>query len=249
VKPYYKDDYCTIYHGDSRAILSSLSESGFDLIFTDPPYSSGGMTRSDRNQSTTAKYRMTKSAKVDPDFSGDNRDQRSFEKWCSLWMSQTMLTARASSTLACFIDWRNLACVIDAVQVAGWVYRGIVPWDKTTSTRPVKGWFRNQAEYIVTATAGPIDRDHNSKGVCSPGVLVHRVNGSKKQHLTEKPIPLLAEFIQTRDDWKHILDPFMGSGTSLRAAKNLNRKAVGIELSEKYCEIAANRLSQEVLAL
>ena len=65
-------------------------------------------------------------------------------------------------------------------------------------------------------------------------------------HPTQKPIRLIKRIVQ-QTDAVIILDPFMGSGTTLRAAKDLGRKAIGIEIEERYCEIAANRLAQEVL--
>ncbi len=65
-------------------------------------------------------------------------------------------------------------------------------------------------------------------------------------HPTQKPIRLVRRLIQ-HTDATTILDPFTGSGTTLRAAKDLGRKAIGIEIEEKYCEIAAERLRQEVL--
>jgi DNA modification methylase len=74
----------------------------------------------------------------------------------------------------------------------------------------------------------------------------------KRLHPTQKPTEVIAWCISQAD--KHgtagtILDPFMGSGTTLVAAKNLGRKAIGIELEEKYCEIAVKRLAQGVLPI
>ena len=200
--------------------------------------------RSDRNRRTSEKYRRSEYLKGQ-DFSGDSRDQRSFMLWCGWWMSEALQASRSGAALLSFIDWRNLPCLIDAVQAAGWVYRGISVWDKKTG-RPDQGWFRSQCEYIVSATNGPVTRGPDAAGRCSPGVFRHAV-GSKKQHITEKPVELLREVLSTRADWRFVVDPFMGSGTTLRAAKDLGKRAVGIEISEAYCEIAAARCEQEPL--
>jgi site-specific DNA-methyltransferase (adenine-specific) len=72
------------------------------------------------------------------------------------------------------------------------------------------------------------------------------VMNSNKIHPTQKPVQLMTWCMKFTDG-NSVLDPFMGSGTTLRAAKDLGRKAIGIEIEEKYCEIAAKMMAQEVL--
>lgn len=76
---------------------------------------------------------------------------------------------------------------------------------------------------------------------------IAETNAERCGHPTQKPLKVMKWSIQQSASTELILDPFMGSGTTLRAAKDLGRKAIGIEIEEKYCEIAANRLRQSVL--
>jgi DNA modification methylase len=70
-----------------------------------------------------------------------------------------------------------------------------------------------------------------------------------RYHPTEKPVALMRDLVGKCPAWWQVIDPFMGSGSTIVAAKSLNRHAIGIEIEERYCEIAANRCSQEVLGL
>ena len=75
------------------------------------------------------------------------------------------------------------------------------------------------------------------------------VNAERNGHPTLKPLALFSWCLSLVPNANIILDPFLGSGTTARASKNLNRHCIGIEIEEKYCEIAAKRCSQEVMEL
>lgn len=105
----------------------------------------------------------------------------------------------------------------------------------------------------------PWKPNHESIYVLGSGFVGHRGSGvlsinapspnfREQLHPTEKPVALLHALI-AKCPLGTILDPFAGSGTTLVAAKRLRRKAIGIEIEERYCEIAAKRCSQEVLGL
>lgn len=86
-------------------------------------------------------------------------------------------------------------------------------------------------------------------GVYCTRDLSNNVNPKTRSHPTQKPVSLIGWCLTFFQNAQLVLDPFMGSGSTLVAARNHGRKAIGIELEERYCEIAAKRLSQEVLPL
>jgi DNA modification methylase len=112
--------------------------------------------------------------------------------------------------------------------------RGWLVWDKI-----VRQFSSGHVELAWTNLDQPIRAFNYSHGSLA---------AEGKQHPTQKPLSLMKWAIGFTAG-RTVLDPFMGSGTTLRAAKDLGRKAIGIELEERYCEIAAERMGQEVLDL
>lgn len=246
--PYYERSGVTIYHGEALAVLRDLPSASVDAVVTDPPYSSGGQFRGDRtNQDTTAKYVQSGTFLNRADFTGDNRDQRGYAYWSALWLSEALRVAKPGAPICVFTDWRQLPTTTDALQSGGWVWRGIVVWDKTEGARPLYGRFRPQCEYVVWGSNGPMPL--NDGRPCLPGVYRTMVRQADKHHIAGKPTDLMAHLVQITPAGGVVLDPFMGSGTTGVGAKAAGYRFVGVEMGEDNCAIAVRRLSQDVLPL
>lgn len=238
----------TLYQGDCLEILPTLTDP-IDALITDPPYSSGGMVRGDRtNPSTAAKYVQSGTAldaEHNIDFFGDNRDARSWGYWMTLWLSAVQPKLKPGACVMCFTDWRQLPMLTDVLQAGGFVWRGVVPWDKTEPSRaPHTGYFRHQCEYVVWGSNGPLPA--SSHGGPWPGLVRERVDHRAKLHMTGKPVPLMGELVKCVPPGGLILDPFMGSASTGIAAVQLGYRFIGIEKSAHYFDIACKRMEREV---
>lgn len=247
--PYYADDSATLYHGDALDLLPLLPARSVDAVVTDPPYSSGGAFRGDRAQSVVAKYVQTDTRAHRPDFTGDNRDQRGFLAWMSLWLNAARVATVCGGIVACFTDWRQLPTTTDAVQAGGWVWRGIAPWTKGFGRPNGPGRFTNAAEYVVWGTNGPV-REHGAYPVGASD-LPEVIGGAfeclpprDREHVAQKPVDVMLWLLGIVPPQGRVLDPFAGSGTTLLAARSLGLTAIGIEMDEHACEVAARRLER-----
>lgn len=226
--------------------MKDIPDGSVDMVLTDPPYSSGGLFAGDRKASTRTKYTDTGhgGAARFQNFSGDNMDQRSFTGFMRRVLFECRQKAKPESVCAVFVDWRNLPAMTDALQMAGWVWRGIVVWDKG-SCRPIPNRFRNDCEYVVWGTNGPRKTEYVSGAFSGAGCYhIPSVSTKKKHHQTEKSVELLEKLLAICESEGTVLDPFMGSGSTGVAAVNTGRSFIGMELDPGYFETAQKRITE-----
>lgn len=226
--------------GDALRTMETMAAGTYDAIVTDPPYASGGMKAGDRRRSTGSKYIDNPKTASTYDFAGDASDQRSWTRRMTIVLQEALRVCKDGGAICVFCDWRQYPALSDALQGAGWAWRGAVVWDKQ-NPRPQKGRFKQQAEFVLWGSKGemPVDRPVP----CLPGVYRHSVIGANNRyHQTQKPLDLMRELVRIVVPGGRILDPFSGSGTTLEAARLEGYDADGIEIVPEIYQIARQRL-------
>lgn len=241
--PYYADDAVTLYHGDCRDVLLDLRPTA-ETVVADPPY---GETSLPWDRWPTGWPSIASSA--------------SDSLWC--FGSLRMLLERQTE----FVLWRLAQDVVWEKQdgtgfatdrfrrvheyAVHW-YRG--RWDDLHRDVPrvgSRGVDKSVRRAAVSAAhhgeRGASSYNDDGTRLMRSVIQVPNMHG-RALHPTEKPAGILAALIQySCPVGGTVLDPFAGSGSTLRTAKDMGRHAVGIEADERYCEIAAKRLAQESL--
>jgi site-specific DNA-methyltransferase (adenine-specific) len=231
--PYYQDDSCTIYHGDCREMIDDLE---FDAVVTDPPYGTGYYL-SDVDRLVDLMLAI-----------GDDTPAliigypETLVRWCVALrrVPDEWVTWWPTNGACRGVNYHGLRRESECVAVFGENHLYDLRQPRTSQ--------RLGKTYRGANDRGDSHGDEETRRLsdvwtmAAPGLAFQH---AQRNHPNEKPIGLMSLLVQGVSGT--VLDPFMGSGTTLRAAKDLGRKAIGIEIEERYCEIAAKRLAQGVL--
>ena len=219
---YYADDHVTIYHGDCLELPGLFAVA--EVMVTDPPY---GINWTKRGGGIGPAFTRPR-AGIANDHDTTTRD-------------------------AALYRWGNRPAV-----VFGSLYAAIIPpflrhvliWEKPNDAGVVGSTlgFRRDIEAIYLTGPWPPRPPRSGSVIRSvaPNVGGSASPAGQTGHPHSKPVDLMRALLEAAPVGT-VLDPFVGSGSTLRAAKDLGRRAIGIEIEERYCEIAARRCAQEVL--
>jgi site-specific DNA-methyltransferase (adenine-specific) len=204
--------------------MASLAAGSIDLIVTDPPYVIGAVSAGSLGSKA-----------------GGWQDMMNSAPWFASWYRQAASLLRHNGAMWSFCNWRSLPVVMRAATDAGLPITSMMVWDKewigpggSQGLRPA---------YELCGLFAKPDFAIPDRGI--PDVWRHKTGGHKPNgHPAEKPVDLMRKIIRVSANAGLVLDPFMGSGTTLVAAQAEGVRAIGIEAEEKWCELAAKRLSQ-----
>lgn len=219
--PYYKKNKITLYNGDCRAIIPTLSLpcESIDMILTDPPY---GMGR----------------------FKTDGKDYLE-AVGPALKMAWKLLKNRGSMFI--FTSTSEIVSVSNAIKLnpkkVFWMYK------PNKCGYPHHGWI-SKSEAILWFVKGDKPDLQERRPFSHDTYIIKNVGKEGVEgHPTVKPLSVVSDLVSRCPVNGLILDAFCGSGTTLVACKNLDRKGIGIEIEHDYCKIVVQRLAQEVLSL
>lgn len=223
---FYQDDWAIIYCGDCLEIMPLMKPESVDLVVTDPPF----FMPATHYQSRINWQRTW----------GDTSILKVF--WERV-MEMAIPRIKKTGHFLTFCNHESYP-VFYPVMYERFDFLKSLIWDKK-HVGLGRVW-RNQHEMIIAARWD--SAEFNENGKLRADILYFEATPSaNREHPVEKPLDLLSDLIETTTFQNNsILDPFLGSGTTCVAAKNLNRKSIGIEINPKYCEIAVKRLRQEV---
>lgn len=230
MKPYYQQSGITLFHGDCLEVLESVPV-GADAVISDPPFAfAGGISNGIRSVA----------------------DAQFFEHWLGSVFRLLHAQSRPSAAWFLWCDWRTAAAydrVLSKTALDGYDARCVS--QVLIHDREMVGMgspFRNQTDWIALVRGKNTDFADRIP-TNQPNILrSYWYYGKHDNHPSEKDPAIAAQLAKwISDEGGLVLDPFAGSGSTLLGCKNTGRKAVGIELDERYCETAARRLSQEVL--
>lgn len=229
VTPYYEDDAVTLYHADALDVLPTLTAGTVHAVVTDPPYVIGAVSAGNIGAK-----------------SGGWGDMMNSSLWFSTWYRHVDRLLRNDGSFWTFCNWRSLPVVMKAATDAGLPITSTLVWDKEWIGPGGSQGLRPSYELCaLLAQPGFSVPDRGVPDVWRCRVGSYKPNG----HPAEKPVALVRRMLSTSGlvPGALVLDPFLGSGTTAIAARELDLRCIGIEAEERWCELIARRLSQEVL--
>ena len=241
-----------LYNGDCLEIMKSIPDGSVDLVATDCPYKivSGGCRKipkdGERETSGILTHRRKDNKRtdwVDAVRTGKMFANNDIE--FKDWLPDVYRILKDKSHCYIMVNSRNLAELQKQSEKVGFKFQNLLMWDKGNVTP--NRWYMQGFECILMLRKGGAKNINN---LGSSNILkVPNIIGNKT-HPTEKPIDLMRILIENSTQPNEIvLDPFMGSGSTMIACLNTNRKGIGIELDNHYFDVASKRINEHKTAL